>query len=277
MREWSEDRMEELLPVVAKLSVKYTGGMSTSVTYEKAQELMEAVLYCIREYEQEQSSGFELMATEDLSVGEIYERGYELVVRKVKKMRLFYNTISKRFCSYGCRNYEDIIRKEIPQFFLRYDPRFAPQKNLLMFDYPILLPLGKLTGIDAVEHYLSSISLEQRFLGAFDEAYVCRILSAYDWNYREQFYNLCRIFLRHVLCCILIGKKLEEPLNDEQVRILESRVKGRDPERMKQILCGLLKQMVEQQFRGNELLYEYLKADMEDFATALMQMEPYHL
>lgn len=274
MREWLEDRMEELLPVVAKLSDKYTGGMSTSVTYEKAQELMEAVLYCIREYEQEPSSGFELMVTEDLPMEEIYKRGYELVVRKVKKMRLFYNTISKRFCSYECCNYENVIQNEMPEFFRRYDPQFAPQKNLLMFDYPILLPLGKLTGIDAVEHYLSSISLEQRFLGAFDETYVCRILSAYDWNYREQFYNLCRIFLRHMLDCILIGKRLEEPLNDEQVRILKSRVKGRDPEEMEQILCGLLKQMVEQQFRGNEFLYEYLKADMKDFATILVKMEP---
>ncbi|MDE7059645.1 MAG: hypothetical protein K2P03_13260 [Lachnospiraceae bacterium] len=39
--------MMELLPVVAWLTKKYTSGMSTSVTYEKAQELMEAVLYCI--------------------------------------------------------------------------------------------------------------------------------------------------------------------------------------------------------------------------------------
>ena len=52
---WTENRMEELLPIVAKLSEKYTGGDSTSVTYETAQELMEAVLYCVREYEQNQT------------------------------------------------------------------------------------------------------------------------------------------------------------------------------------------------------------------------------
>ena len=40
---------EELLPLVARLAKKYTGGESTSVTYETAQYLMEAVLYCINE------------------------------------------------------------------------------------------------------------------------------------------------------------------------------------------------------------------------------------
>ena len=43
--------MEELLPVVAALGEKYTGYEHSSVTYEKAQMLMEAVLYCIGEYE----------------------------------------------------------------------------------------------------------------------------------------------------------------------------------------------------------------------------------
>ena len=47
----SEYKMEELIPIVADLVKKYTGNESTSVTYEKAQQLMDAVIYCIKEYE----------------------------------------------------------------------------------------------------------------------------------------------------------------------------------------------------------------------------------
>ncbi len=36
--------MEELLPVVAELADQYTSKESTSITYEKAQPLMEGVL-----------------------------------------------------------------------------------------------------------------------------------------------------------------------------------------------------------------------------------------
>lgn len=41
--------MEELVPIVGKLAEKYTSHESTSITYEKAEQLMGAVLYCIHE------------------------------------------------------------------------------------------------------------------------------------------------------------------------------------------------------------------------------------
>lgn len=44
-----EYEIEELVPIVATLAEKYTSKESSSITYEKAQQLMEAVLYCIRE------------------------------------------------------------------------------------------------------------------------------------------------------------------------------------------------------------------------------------
>ena len=40
--------MEELIPIVGRLAEKYTANESTSVTYEKAEQLMGAVLYCMR-------------------------------------------------------------------------------------------------------------------------------------------------------------------------------------------------------------------------------------
>lgn len=45
--------MEELVPIVGKLAEKYTTYESTSIAHEKAGQLMEAVLYCIRELEQD--------------------------------------------------------------------------------------------------------------------------------------------------------------------------------------------------------------------------------
>ena len=41
--------MEELVPIVGKLAEKYTANESTSITYEKAEQLMGAILYCIHE------------------------------------------------------------------------------------------------------------------------------------------------------------------------------------------------------------------------------------
>ena len=43
--------MEELVPIVGKLAEQYTAYEHTSMPYEKAEQLMQAVLYCIHEAE----------------------------------------------------------------------------------------------------------------------------------------------------------------------------------------------------------------------------------
>lgn len=67
MEIWERYEAEELFALTAKLVRNYTGHESTSVTFEKAEQLMEAVLYCIMEYEQEH--GAELWDPESGTVG----------------------------------------------------------------------------------------------------------------------------------------------------------------------------------------------------------------
>ena len=67
---------EELLPVVAKLAERYMGYEHTSITYERAQMLMEAVIYCIKELEQSEETGQQ----------EEVDQQEEVYQRKVKKL-----------------------------------------------------------------------------------------------------------------------------------------------------------------------------------------------
>ena len=82
--------MEELVPIVGKLAEKYTAFESTSVSYEKAEQLMGAVLYCIHETWQvpareREKQGAGLMAkAERLSDAQAYEMGARLVEEKTK-------------------------------------------------------------------------------------------------------------------------------------------------------------------------------------------------
>ena len=73
---------EDLVPIVAELAKRYTTGESSSITYEAAGQLMEAVLYCIREYEK--GKAFSLTTGKNLPARRCYERGLELVEKKVQ-------------------------------------------------------------------------------------------------------------------------------------------------------------------------------------------------
>lgn len=153
--------MEELVPLVAKLANKYTGMDSSSLSYEAAEQLMGAVLYCIDATEQ--SAGQEenkMVTTGYASAKEAYENGYRCVVEKVEKTLQEYHALLKVFQSYHNVYLNDTILKGMPKFFQWYDVRFHPQNTILTLDYPILRDIHEQKGINAIAEYIRCIRLE---------------------------------------------------------------------------------------------------------------------
>lgn len=182
--------MEELVPIVSELAFRYTGGEHSSVTYERAQMLMEAVLYCIEEFRRSQENA--LMAKE-VPAREAYRRGQEIVMDKVRKLQTLYNEMISDFKDYGCLCLGDTVRKGIPAFLQSYDFRFAPQETLLTLDYPVGENLEHLSGVSRVLAYMKCICREQEYLGSMNEREVIAILRRYNRNYGYLIENICQI------------------------------------------------------------------------------------
>ena len=203
--------MEELVPVVAKLSRKMCGMESSSITYEKAKQLMEAVLYCIREWKNtgeenpEKQNNMEKQpdvekqqfpAGKKLPAEQAYQVGVQCVTEKVKRALGLYHEIMERFDSYGNTCLYDTMVKEIPEFFKWYDVRFCPQDTIITLDYPVGRDLSHYSGIDAIWEYLTDIREEQEFLRSMDRNTVLDILRDYCSDYEEIIENLRWIISR---------------------------------------------------------------------------------
>ena len=87
--------MEELVPIVGKLAEKYTSHESTSITYEKAEQLMGAVLYCIHELWE--SSGNAPSLNEKIPAQRAYEIGAEYVEKKQEKHWIYITGFCRNF------------------------------------------------------------------------------------------------------------------------------------------------------------------------------------
>ncbi len=171
---------EELMEVTVKLMERYTAGDSTSVSYERAEQLMGAVVYCIREYEQRQVSaqGNPAFDSEDralvcagkqLSAAEAYEQGYQIVLKKARRVRDIYHRMLPFAGQYQDKYLEHIMTREIPQFLRKYDPRFCPQDTILILDYPVKKDLSGLCGVDAVLVYVTCIVQELAAAGGAEQ------------------------------------------------------------------------------------------------------------
>lgn len=186
-----EYEMQELVPIVAKLAEQYTGFESTSITYEKAEQLMEAVLYCIHEMETAGKNA--LSAGEKIPAQQAYELGRKLVEQKTKAALHLYHEILEDFDWYENRCLYDTIAKGMPEFFKWYDTKFAPQDTILTLDYPIRKDLSGCSGVDRIYEYLICIRAEQNFLKKFPREYVIDTLRGYTPSYRDMIENLCEI------------------------------------------------------------------------------------
>lgn len=259
-----EYTMEELLPLVSKLSEKYTSKESTSITYETAQMLMTAVLYCLKENEASLEAGSineninentnEIISEEQAKNLELcYQQGYEKVVAKTGAAKALYHQIVQDFRSYGNIAWQDVMLSGMPEFFRWYDARFKPQDHLLTLDYPTLIPVYHLCGIEAIYQYLHYIQLEQLFLAKLPESFVGNTLNHYSTIHRELLVNVTGIVWR----AVLRGKVVNDALPEKSCHELE------------QELAWLTRQLVEEQYDDREDLLAYLSADIRNFAVEL--------
>lgn len=260
-------QMEELLPIVSELAQKYAGYESTSITYEKAQSLMEAVLFCLSEYN---SSAKDSLVQKDISVKEQYNIGAKLLSEKVENIRKIFNEISFQFEDFGVKCLYDTVQKGIPQFLKWYDIKFCPQNTILTLDYPLLIDCSSLTGADAVYKYIWAIQTEQIFLGKFDRNYVMLVLEKYNSEYSDMIENICSIVLTNIIGHIAIKK----PFNDidflyGEYLQLSKIFAGKSIPDIENVVKDLIKKIVSQFYKNDMDMLEYLCYETNNIAVRI--------
>lgn len=278
-------QLEELLSIVEVLTIQHTSNQSSSITVETAKALLSAVNYCI----QENAQTFEVHPSAQLNDDEerqnsiwtnqenhltakmAYEKGYNLVIQKVKRALSLYNDIMEDFRGYGNIAYYDTIVEGMPAFFQYYDPKFEPENHLLTLDYPIIKSVYHLNGVDAIYEYLSSIMLEQVFLQVYQDDCIVNLLKRYDENYRELLFNIPEVVFQNAIGCLIVKKPVAFlKLERSDLSIIKNFAEGKAVSQLEEEIQRLLRTMIQVAYQGNEALYDYLSSNVHDFAVRLL-------
>lgn len=261
-------KMEDLVPIVAKLAEGYTSKESTSITYERAQQLMEAVLYSIQEAERTEQ--FSLAQKDALFPERIYAIGARCVEEKTKETLHSYNEIMAHFSSYGNLCLKDTIVKGMPEFFKWYDCKYEPQNTILTLDYPIFVDLSESTGIDKIHDYLICIQLEQKFLNRFSSEYIIEILEKYDKQYKFMIENICEIVLMNIISHILAEKKISNlAFEQEDYLKIQTLIQKEEPNGLREKLKEAIQLFIREYYENDEKLMEYLFIAVDNISVRL--------
>lgn len=262
-----EYKVEELLPIVSKLARKYAGSDNTSISYEKAQMLMEAVIYCLDEYLNFSS---DMLSRRDISVGEQYTLGAELVMEKAGRVREMFNELSESFEDYGVKCLYDTVQRGVPEFLRWYDAKFCPQDTILTLDYPVPVDLSLYRGVDAVYYYLRAISAEQRFLKRFNADYVRAVLQRYNPVYGDMYENVCEILLGNAIGHMVLQKPFQElGFGEEEYVTLSKWFLEDSGSGMEDKIRHIIRDMVRQFFGDCGQLSEYLCYSAENLTVRI--------
>lgn len=260
-------KMEELLPIVSKLARKYAGCDSTSVSYERAQMLMEAVIYCLEEY---WNSSSDTISLRDISVEEQYAIGAKLVLEKTGQIREMFNELVLSFDDFGVKCLYETVQRGIPEFLKWYDAKFCPQDTFLTLDYPVLVDLSPYRGADVVYHYLRAISVEQQFLGRFDSVYVRAVLQKYNSEYSNMYENICEILLGSTLGHLALRKPFwDTGFGEEEYMQLSRQFQADSISCMEEELKRRTGEMVRQFYQNDLQLLEYLCSGAGNLAARI--------
>ena len=254
---------------MSRLAEKYTAFEDSSVTYEKAEQLMEAVLYCIRELERSDENLI-AVGKELCSAQQAYETGYMYVKKKTGKALEMYNELLTDFADYGNVFLKETVIKGLPEFFKWYDVKFEPQNTWLTLDYPVLRDISGYTGIDKIYEYLKCIRLEQMFLNRFPEAYIINILSKQNAWYEEMAENICEVIFTVVTGGFLAEKILEEPYFTEPDHLrIQQKFKTEALLDINRRLKRMTDVLVETYYENCKELSEYLQDSVEGITIRL--------
>lgn len=266
--------IEDLVPIVAKLAEGYTSKESTSITYERASQLMEAVLYCMQEGEK--AGEYSLVQKDALSLEHMYVIGKRCVEEKTKETLKIYNDMMAHFSSYENQCLYDTIVKGLPEFFKWYDSKYAPQNTILTLDYPVLMDISEYTGIDKIYEYVLCIQLEQKFLSNFSPEYVKEILFKYDKQYKLLIDNICEIVLMHVSGHIIAGKKISVlNLEPEEYVKMQGLIQSENLRDLRKKLRNAVKILIQDYYENDERLLAYLYKAVDNISVRIKTAADY--
>lgn len=207
--DYSQEDLLHLMGIVKNLAKKYTGNDSSSITYNTAQMLMEAVQYTISINLMSNHADINLYKG-TLEYEKLYSMGKEKLNELFRDALEDYQRLLEDFDDFGISNYRHTVVDGLSAFFLHYDFHYRPQDHLLTLDYPIINDDIHQSGILRIKHYLRGIILENKILKLYPrEVIIQRITNSTPMGHPYFMDNICYPVLLNMLSSLLIDKPID--------------------------------------------------------------------
>lgn len=233
--EQAHDLQSQIMELVKKTILKYTGGDSTSVRVETAERLLLSVLFCLDAHSrQARTPSSCLRFLREKGVGAAYEQGRQLIRQALAECRQRFEQMLENRWHTSLTAYNDTLDHGLPDFFTSYDLDFFTHEGMGGIDYPLAHDDLELEGVYYIRHYLNCLEIENAFCQCFKNHEVELLLhdygDIYRIDYRDCLVNIFDLVLTNAVFCGLLGRAPGSlALDGADLRDLQARLSGHSP------------------------------------------------
>ena len=182
---------------------RYTGGDS-SVSKERAQSLMDSILYTLSFYmrNMDMQDMIEMLKTQ--GIVEVFKQSHYHLLQHVHNLYLQVQELQSHKLNISLDIYQETITKGLTAFFDVYNFDYCSQDIILTLDYPTCYPL-KQVGLERLIEYVHYLEIEHDFLNCFQQSDIEKVLRGYCFYNDGIIDNISLLFMNQLLMKSLIG------------------------------------------------------------------------
>jgi len=221
-----EQFMQKMFKLLMNEATRYNGVDSTSMPIEKAQSIMESIMYSLSVIADNKGISATELFTSDCY--QLLTEAQALLEQKCKSLYFEWAQICHAAPQINNVYYVSTL-KNIGSFFDRYDIYYGAHEIPCSIDYPLMTSVSEsLKGISYIESYLNSIRSENQFINSFGEDDVRKLLKHGLQDYTEGYYNICELVYINAIGKILARDKIDTLIiNAEELEILKIKLIGK--------------------------------------------------
>ena len=184
---------------------KYNGMDSTSIPIEKAQDILESLLYTIS-IVIENGTGKDDIVNGSLSL--LIERGQNILKEKQRSVKVEWKLMCQELPQIMNVYYLSTV-ENLGTFFEQYDIYYEAHKIPCSIDYWLMCPIAEnVKGIRFIEEYINRLQIENDFLNCFETNNVTGLYEKYVPDYKESLFNLCEPVLTNAIGLGMISQDI---------------------------------------------------------------------
>ncbi|MGI6469234.1 MAG: hypothetical protein GXZ09_01435 [Syntrophomonadaceae bacterium] len=210
----------QMMELLARTIMRYTGGESSSVTNETAQRIMLSLFYAIDACMlclDDSDEALKQLTTRGLA--SIYQQGLAVLESCLLSTEQIYRRLQEQRLKVDNLAYQTTLDEALPDFFKHYDVLYAAHETMASIDYPLFLDNMQVSGIFYIRNYLLTLTVEDCFCRRYSHQEIKKLLASYGRIYRintsEALINIFEIAATNAVFSLLAGNPSQQLLISE--------------------------------------------------------------